>query len=272
MKILLDTRDIDFNKTVLYWDVEPNFKEDINLYRYIVEVSESELGPWLVVNNEPIDAFGYIDTQTIRGMVDQRIYYRVRAIGPNGAEFDSNIISLTDEATNYLSRYISRQEQLVLNRYNGQDCLHYSRRKFGNRCPNCYDFQMRKAIMSKCPVCYGTTYEGGYFVPVKIRVNLDPKAKQIDKNEHGVTESKNLSGWTSNLSIIEPDDLLIFLRKTSERYVVAGVNPTSIGNATIKQMLNLVQLDADRVEQLIHVDYNAYSINEVSAFRRNQVR
>lgn len=270
MRIDLQVRDVDYNKTVLAWNVEIDAKENINLFGYIVEISESPNGPYIPLFSQPIyHAYGYVDRETQRGMVDQRLYYRIKAIYVTGKEFYSDPITLFDEHPNYLSRAISRYESLLLRRYNGQEALHFARRKFGPRCSNCYSDIDRKVIKSKCPYCFGTTYQDGFFAPVKIKINPDPQTKIADRHEYGVNENFNLSGWTSNDVVIEALDIIIFLQKNSERYRVEAVTPTSIKNATVRQILTFTRLPLDSPEQQLLADTESYNLDEFNVFRRD---
>ena len=93
--------------------------------------------------------------------------------------------------------------------------------------------------------------------------------KRQDKTDYGVNEQMILSGWTSNKSIIESDDILIFLKKPSERYLINSITPTSLNGNTVRQILNLTQLKADHPGQLLNVNMSAYTLDEFSIFRRD---
>jgi hypothetical protein len=269
MRINLEIRNVDYNKTILAWTVELDFKENLYNFLYLVEISESENGPWIPLFLDPIYAFGFVDTMTQRGMIDQRLYYRVKAIDSQGNEFFSDNKSIIEEDDNYIANYVARQQQLLLERYNGQEFLHYARKKFGPRCSNCYLETERKTFMSKCPVCFGTTYEGGYFAPVKISLNKDPQLKGIDKDAHGVNEAKNAVFLTSNEVIIEADDLLVALKKTDQRYFVTQIVPVSLHDRTTSQRVITEQVKSDNPAQLVPVDLNAYTLEEFNVFRRD---
>lgn len=268
MQLFLNTREIEYDKTILYWNVETDLREDLHKFVFLVQISESVIGPWINVFEDPIYAFGFVDTITQRGMMDKRLYYRIKAIG-NNQVFHSNTMCLEDEQVNYLSAYIAKQERLVLRRYIGRECLLYSRRKFGPRCKYCYSEIDRKVTRSKCPSCYGTTYEGGYFSPIKIHVAFDPTVKQMDKTDYEVNEATNLSGWTSTDSIIEPDDVIITLKNPDARYKIKSLTETSINDSIVRQILQLDQIKPDRVEQMLPVDYEAYFMDEFNVFRRD---
>ena len=267
MLLKLEVRSVAYDSTILYWAVEPDLNEYIHNFGYFIEVSESLQGPWTAVNVDPIYAFGYVDKRTQHGMVDQRLYYRVVA-RHESHEAISAPVCLATAGDNYLAHYIAKQESLLLRRYNGSEFLHFARKKFGDRCTQCYDVIERKSIRAKCPECYGTTYKNGYFAPVKIYINLDPQPKSIDKGEHGVTEANTVTGWTSNWSIIEGDDVLILLEQPNTRYLVTSVLPTAMKGTVVKQALTLMQLKADNPSQLIPLDVDAYTLDEFSVFRR----
>jgi hypothetical protein len=268
MQIRLEARNTTYEETIFFWTVEPDIREIVAQFGYILELSESPNGPWTPLFTDPIYAFGFSDKVTQRGMVDQRLYYRIMGVDLNSHVFYSNLVCLFDEESNYITDYISTQEQLLLRRFNGQECLHFARKKFGDRCPICYDQSLGKTITPKCRACFGTTFNNGYFAPVKIEINTDPKAKQTDKNDYGVTEQTALSGWTSNRVIIESDDIVVFFKKPSERYLIGSVTPTSIAGNTVRQMLSMTQLKADHPAQLLKVDMDAYTLDEFSIFRR----
>jgi hypothetical protein len=269
MLIYLECKNLTYAATTLYWNVEPEINDIISHYGYIIQISEGELGPWTDLYTDPIYAFGFVDTVTQRGMIDQRIYYRVKAVDiDSNTVFYSNNICLFNESDNFISDYISEQEILYLKRF-GQECLHFARRKFGDRCPLCYDKVQKKSTRPKCPVCFGTTFTGGYFAPVKIYINTDQQPILIDKTDYGVNEGVSLSAWTSNEVLIAADDILAFLKKPSQRYKIDRIVPTSISSNTVRQILNMTQLRADNPAQLLPIDISAYTLDEFNIFRRD---
>ena len=269
MEIRLECRDAAYDAVILYWTVDKEAHERVADFYYVVEISESPNGPWSPLFNPPISAFGYIDSQTQRGMVDQRIYYRVVARNKTGQMFTSDPICLFEEDTNYITQYISDvEEKYMLQRFNGNEFLHFSRRKFGDRCHYCYDKVERKSIKPKCPYCYGTTYEGGFFLPEKIYINTDIKPKILDKNEYGVTEHNVLNGWTSNRVIIEDLDMVVSLNKQMNRYVINQVLPSGIHGSVTRQPLVMAQLKVDHPFQLLKIDVTKFPLEEHSIFRR----
>lgn len=270
MRINLELRDVTAMKTVLYWTAEKDLNENANHFVFIPQISESPAGPWAPLFNDPINAYGYIDTITQRGMVDQRVYYRIKGINKddNSLFYSEPQISINSEK-NCLANYIAENEQLLLRRYNGHDMLLFAKRKFGNRCPDCYSEIDRKVIRSKCSTCFGTTWEGGFFYPVMMRLQTDPKTESAQKTPYGKQEQEQLTGWTSNEIIIAQGDLLVNLKNTIQRYEVTHVTPTSLHDSIVKQILVLNILRPDRPEQLLQVNSDDYKTDEFNIFRRS---
>lgn len=269
MLIKLECRNVSYQCVIFYWSIEPEVNERIHDFGYIVEISESQQGPWVQLYDTPIYAFGYADYKTQRGMSDQRLYYRVRAVNPQGIEHLSNSVCLFTEEANRIASYIADQHKFMLRRFEGRDFLHFARKKFGERCPHCYDEIARKSIRAKCPMCYGTTYKNGYFAAVKILLKLNPTNKGTDKSEYGVNEQLTSSGWTSNEVVVESDDILVSLEKPSERYQILQVLPTGLHDAITRQEISMTQLKMDHPAQMLKVDPGAYDLREFSIFRRD---
>lgn len=269
MLIRFNLRNIDYKSISFYWTIDAEYKEHTSIFGYIVQISESPNGPWDSLYSDPIYAFGYVDRNIQRGMVDQRLYFRVIAVAPNGLQHESNSVCLGTNESNYLSDYIAEMHRIGLSRLNGYEALHYARRKFGPRCPECYDPIQRKSIKAKCPVCFGTTYKDGYFAPVKIYVGADPQAKVIQKTEYGVQEQTTFNGYTSNDAVIESDDVIIFLEQPGERYIVDQVVPSGLHWSITKQILAMTRAKNDNPIQMLPLDLDAYDLNQYSIFRRD---
>lgn len=269
MLIKLECRNVSYQCVIFFWSIEPEVNERIYEFGYIVEVTESLEGPWIPLYDTPIYAFGYADYKTQRGMSDQRLHYRVRSINQQGVEYISNSVCLFSEEMDRISSYIAEQHNFMLRRFEGYDFLHYARKKFGERCPHCYDEIARKSIRSKCPMCYGTTYKNGYFAPVKILVKLNPTNKGTEKNDYGVNEQLTSTGWVSNEAIVEADDILVSLEKPLERYSILSIVPTGLHNSVTRQEISMSQLKMDHPAQMLSVDPDAYTLREFSIFRRD---
>lgn len=265
MRITLEVRNVSYDKTICHWVSEPEIGEDLSLFGYVVEVSGGPEGPWIPLFNDPVYAYGFVDTNLQQD--NATYYYRVKAIDFNKKEFVSDPVLLANETNSYIAKFIGKQEQRFLKQFAGRKFLHYAKMKFGKRCPHCYSSVERKIIRPNCSVCYGTTYELGYFAPTKIYVDLDPNVKATDRTERGEVENEQFPAWTSNEVIIESQDILIDLDSLI-RYKVENVAPTALLDKIIKQPMTLTKLRKDNPAYLIKVDENIFDLEEFHFFRR----
>lgn len=74
----------------------------------------------------------------------------------------------TDVRKRLYKRALMRNMYLMLKRLNGIEFVLLKRRHFGTRCTNCYDPITRTVLITGCPLCYGTSWLGGYFTPLDI--------------------------------------------------------------------------------------------------------
>ena len=268
MKITLKTRGLGLDGVQFLWDVDLAHDEVLSLARFFVEVSESNSGPWIAVNTDPIiNAFGYIDRKAYRGGVAKRICYRVRAINAaNDEEFASNVAVLGEQPISGIGRMIAKNQRLLLQRLIGDRTLHYARKHFGKRC-ECYDEVMKKQIISPCRKCYNTTFVGGYYCPNLIYISRGPTNRTAEPTQFGSQENTMTESWTSNYAPVDVEDLLI--TSNEQRYIVKRVQATSVQNATIKQALALQRVKPNDPEMMVPAFSAPVNLEDADVFRRD---
>src|SRR3712207_4670130 len=85
----------------------------------------------------------------------------------------------------------------------------YIRKTDGKRCEKCYDKVRGQSSDSRCPICYGTTFVGGYEPAVQLYVRQKPAAQQLDISNGGYMINSNPGAWTISGIHIHNRDLLI---------------------------------------------------------------
>src|SRR3712207_9376899 len=68
----------------------------------------------------------------------------------------------------------------------------YIRKTDGKRCEKCYDKVRGQSSDSRCPICYGTTFVGGYEPAVQLYVRQKPAAQQLDIDRKSVVKGKSV--------------------------------------------------------------------------------
>ena len=240
-------------------------------FEFFVERSGSSEGPWITLNSISIShAYGYIDRSLNTESVNRQIYYRVRAVSKDEILY-SKVVILGQSTLNYIGFAVARNKKLLLERFVGTKCFVFIRKTFGPKCTVCYDIARQKCISSYCTACYGTTFEGGYFAPIEMYLQLNPLTKANLKSDLQNTENLRIDGiWTGNYPILSPFDLIIEAVHPEDRYIIENpVAHTAQNDAIVEQRFPVTIVHHSRIEMLVPVPGNIYSINDVNVYRRD---
>ena len=194
-----------------------------------------------------IQVSNYLDTEA---RMDEGIhyYYKVTYTTPEG----ESSLSDADIADVYTYKDVGFSQRLwfvmaeSLRRLNwlldaiGEKCNIYIRKRAGDRCPDCWDAQSKKAMDPNCSTCYGVGFVGGYIKLENQRVVIEGAQEKIVETEFGVQPTYAPTGWVSNLPIIEERDVIV--RGDNKRYYITGVNKKRLQNYLIQQTFSLAIL------------------------------
>lgn len=125
-----------------------------------------------------------------------------------------------------------------------------TRRRWGTRCPVCFDKLTKTVTNSKCTSCYGTGYTGGYHDPVRIQGRKGTTNVQVSMSPQGQAEVNQIDFTMLDYPLVATDDVFVEVR-TGRRYVVKHVTRTELRGVPVHQKLVLSELARDSVEYLI---------------------
>jgi hypothetical protein len=251
----------------LAWEVN----DTSQAFEFFIDRSGSPEGPFETVNSISIKhAYGYIDRTYNPESINRQIYYRVRGVSSKETII-SRIEKLDQEHLNRPGLMIEGQKRLGLERFFGTKCNIFIRKTFGKKCTHCYDIARQKSISSSCIYCYGTTFEGGYFAPILMYLQLNPLHKANQKNDLQNSENLRIEGvWGGNFPILSPYDLIVETDAHDHRYIVESpVIRTELHNALIEQRFPVTQIQMSRIEMRVPVPEIVYSINDVNVYLRD---
>ena len=217
----------------VFWQMSRDFHPKDRDLTFLVDVSDSSLGDWTCLTPTPLtDVCVFTDSVTRRfGMVSD-IWYRVRAVlsDPSGTRPSEELPSVPTQLTGALSdkgwliaSNMVRSFYKTLKKGGGQQGFFLKRRVWGNKCPNCVDFDVESVVNVHCPICYGTGIVGGYYqgIPFWIMPTpLSPRARA--ESVDGMAEECGLSGECAAYPWIDAYDIWVDAR-TDERFVVKSV-------------------------------------------------
>lgn len=195
----------------------------------------------------------FSDTDPQENSKLRRMSYVVEAITAGGQVYRSNPTSNDFEQRGYLGRIsseIQRREYLLLSKFNGVKSFLFRRKTFGMRCHRCWNPTLEKVTDDHCPVCFGTSFEGGYQTPIPVFLNYDPTPSTRDVEFFGVMEQNQIGAWTISTPEIDPWDILIRTGDWSA-YYVARLSTTEMQTKQVRQMLVLTQLSRGDVRNTL---------------------
>lgn len=103
-----------------------------------------------------------------------------------------------------------------------EEVIWLRRKTNGPKCPNMGfgdDTTEEQCNVSKCPLCYNTTFFGGYDNPIKLRMSFNPQKQETKIEQAGLTVEEMPTAWTIDTDpIMKEMDLIVTYG--NERYLI----------------------------------------------------
>lgn len=233
-------------------------------YEVTVERAGGPEGPWATVLAATSDQYAVLDELNQQPATltylppnqlttSERVTYRVRVKAPSGREFEcvKEADAFRANATPGALKLLQHKRHLQMEfhkslRYLGTEVLLFKRRRWGTRCPRCYDARTNKVMRADCRACWGVGFEGGYWSPVStqaVRSSLNSTATPTqDKKAEGVSADIILPEYP----LVEPDDLLICL-EDQRRFLLQSQKQPEIRLRGVFQLIDAIELARDHV-------------------------
>lgn len=239
-------------------------KVPVPVLTFFIERCEGQnvLDKWELANPQGTTGFYYVDTG-IHLLSLNRVYnYRVSTTYAN-VKYFSPITSLfrhlrTDEILR--KRKMLYDEEIVLRKYSGRKLAILKRRHWGPRCTKCYDPNTRSVTKSKCPECFGTSFQNPYYEPFITYGARLPNFQEVDEltHDHG-NEVDYTKYQVLDYPTVDAQDMIIEL-EANERYKVDRVEPTEIRREVVHQELVCTQLARSDIEYKYPIDNRLLSL------------
>jgi hypothetical protein len=254
----------------LQWDIQSDESGD-----FFVDVarSQSPEGPWESIASGLREAYNFLDDKfnlpPVSPPAPQReganlfslsraVYYQITVTPPSGssAAFMSEPTPVEpglDTRTRLLKRKILHDQAVGYRRLNGIQLVVLKRRRWGDRCPTCWDATLKESTREHCPTCFGTAFAGGYWAPVLIRGRREAAAVTTQMTAHGDTDTKLNDFNVLDYPLVEYKDLIVDLAR-NERYQVLRTHHTELKSVTVHQKITASLLAHDAVEYTLKVN------------------
>lgn len=256
----------------IQWDVESDEAGD-----FFVDVarSQSPTGPWESIAAGLRDAYNFVDRQfnlpPASGRagrepvnlfsLSREIYYQLTVTPPSGLAnaFQSRPTPVEpglDRRTRLLKRKILHDQAVGYKRLNGIQIAVLKRRRWGDRCPRCYDPVTKESTLEHCPACFGTAFLGGYWAPTYIRGRREASAVETNMTAHGDSDRRLCDFDVLDYPLVEYKDLVVDLAR-NDRYQVQRAHATELKSVPVHQKVTASLLGRNSVEYAIPVDPRA---------------
>jgi hypothetical protein len=151
------------------------------------------------------------------------------------------------EHVDKIASEIQRREYMLLSKFVGVKSFYFKKRNFGERCARCWNESQEKVMDDHCRVCYGTSWQGGYFNPLPVYFQYDASSNSKVKSYVGTIEPNSISAWTISVPEMHPDDIILRSGDFAI-YKIISVSQTELQTKAVRQTVSLTQLSKSDVE------------------------
>ena len=169
--------------TTICWELGKNFwpPEPDLTYDFYVDLGRPGTDEWIALNSEPVvDDCCFVDECRRTETDGTDTMYRVRLVftlsDGTCVVYKSEPVSTfgrLDKSDWLRARDIVRREYLQQQKIEGTQGFLLKRKKFGQRCPRCLDWDTKEVTDSDCSTCYGTGIVGGYYAGIEYWMTLN---------------------------------------------------------------------------------------------------
>jgi hypothetical protein len=225
--------------SIIAWGLHSGF-EAAGPYHFYVDFGRAGThDEWKTLTELPIvDSCVFLDAgqRYFDHLVDY--YYRVRLVLPNVINPSTGLpvvhLSMPQQANGLLcrrdwliARDISRKEYLLQRKRTNITAVGFllKRRRWGQVCEKCKEFDCQETQNSKCPLCFGTGFVGGYFKAVDFRITTDAPWTREFKRDPQIGNRNDLAKRGRAMSYPWLDTNDVYMRRDNgERSYINAVD------------------------------------------------
>lgn len=240
MKIELRTIFASYDKVALRWSIEEPIRQVVTF-----EVYRSESSTTGFKRVGITQSLSWVDRVNLLAKF-KPMYYQVRAT-ISGRPCESNVAAITN-APNQDALRFQKRERFQLAKFDGVPSMLYTRRRTGKPCHRCVGDKELGDFGIDCTICFGTGFDGGYYPPLPIYINHQTlKSEGANLQENLVKEDSTTNLWTSNWTIISPEDILMEMLPPNYLWIITGVQKSTRRGAVIRQIMTANEVDKGQV-------------------------
>jgi len=214
------------NLKLIQWFVNPHYQFNTTSIDFYIEYAFAVDRDWTRINpTTPVTDCMFVDTDSYRCSISDNLYYRVVAddsVEEHNSKPAHTLGGLSNRNYN-LMRDVLRKEYLRLSKYINTPGYLLKRKRHGEKCTECTDFDTGQVVNSSCPTCYGTSFKNGYYDALDYFVDLTGTLSEKDVQiPIGEVDNRMRSVRAVAYPQVETYDLWIDSDK-NKRYVIRKV-------------------------------------------------
>lgn len=216
----------------------------------IYKSDSQEFSTFTKLNVVPLTGNYIKDTTTQDFSKINKGWFIVEAVLSSGKRIQSNPTTWINKRNAWVelrAQEIQRREWFLLTHYTGAESYVFKRKTYGQRCKECWNFQLEKVLKDKCDTCMGTSFEGGYFDGLRTYIQYDPTPNDMFLEYFGKWEKNEFPAWTIAVSELKSRDL-VYRVPDGALYYVDDHSSTELQTVSVRQLLKLIELDKESPE------------------------
>ena len=221
--------------------------EDITEYQFDLLRSNNDKEAFVVIAKD-IKNFKFVDSDVNLYRIDLKYYYKVQITNKVNSEILFSDISefTTNEPDSYASALISMYDLYLETAINNNPVRLLKKKRSGEIC-SCFDEVRNRAKTTRCEICFGTKYVGGYYSAEELRISYfnSPSIVQKFDAANVADDESPIQAWASNYPLIQNDDILV--DKNNSRYVISSYQPTYKNFYLLKQTFQMQRLHRSNI-------------------------
>ena len=219
--------------TVVYWQMSANFV-DTGPWEFQAQWGRTVNGPWTDISTVTVqDTYYTVDPGSHLYAKQIDLYYRVRVTSGDARTFYSDATRADGGLPQRdwrMAREIVRKEYLYYMKAPGgiRGCL-LKRRSWGDRCPDCTDFDTGEVSKPKCLTCFETGIVGGYYPPYSYWVlNQGQRGHRLARDDQkGMTSSNKMTVRGVAYPYVETGDIWVST-DNDRRWVINTITEVTV--------------------------------------------
>ncbi|RLA42229.1 MAG: hypothetical protein DRQ64_00130 [Gammaproteobacteria bacterium] len=238
-------RSLDVDRHELSWCVVDT-QEDVHDYLFEVLRSQSPEGPFEKLADSFEDRYFFIDSRAPVSDKFGVVHYILRVTHKSSGDTKDFGPVARAAPADLTASYIRKAEYTLLTQVIGRQIWLFPRRRFGSRCPSCWDFTLSQKKRSNCLDCFDTGYLRGYMNPIELWMQIDPGTKNYQTQSQQKDQQSQVSARTTYYPPISPGDVIVELE--NRRWRVVTVTTSQRLRAVVKQELTVREIQRTDIE------------------------